>query len=136
VSWHKQTGKWQVKLTWDGKEKHLGSFDNDGKAARAHIAEARKHFTEATLPRNTHGAQGFNFSEEDEEDEEEVEEEDEEEDVAKKATDSQQAPIPPGPILLLRITLADQPRTNTCPRVRVGEAAAGVGQAAALLRLR
>ena len=44
VSWHKNSGKWQAKITTNGQHKHLGVFDNEKQAARAYN-EARREST-------------------------------------------------------------------------------------------
>lgn len=35
ISWHKKIGKWQVRLTLDYKEHHIGYFDNEEDAIKA-----------------------------------------------------------------------------------------------------
>ena len=69
--WDKQGGKWKAGIRLDGKTKHLGRFDDEGEAARAYDAEARKHFTDDTLPQQGKYG-GFNFCEEEDEGEEET----------------------------------------------------------------
>ena len=46
VSWNKQSGKWQVYITKDGKNKNLGYFVSEKKAAAAYNVAAVKVFGE------------------------------------------------------------------------------------------
>jgi hypothetical protein len=42
VSWTKKDRKWEAKITHDGKQQHLGRFDDEQEAARAVDAAARR----------------------------------------------------------------------------------------------
>ena len=46
VHWSKQRKKWQVRITYDSKQHHVGCFDNEEPAARAYDAAARQHHGE------------------------------------------------------------------------------------------
>jgi len=67
VNWDKRKGKWKTQLALGGKKKHLGHFEDEEDAARAYDAEARKQFTEETLPQQSQYG-GFNFPAEEIED--------------------------------------------------------------------
>jgi hypothetical protein len=41
VSWDKSSNKWKASITYDGKQHHLGSFEDEEEAARAHDSAAR-----------------------------------------------------------------------------------------------
>jgi hypothetical protein len=43
VSWHQTIGKWQARISVDGKERHLGCFADESEAARAFDAAHRQH---------------------------------------------------------------------------------------------
>ena len=60
VSRNTKSGKFMAALTFGGKRHTLGHYADEEDAARAYDAEARKHYTEETLPRqSTHG--GFSM---------------------------------------------------------------------------
>jgi len=62
VPWCELAQGWKAQLKLCGGLKSLGYFKDEEEAARAYDAEARKHFTEKTLP--TQGQYGgFNVSE-------------------------------------------------------------------------
>ena len=42
VTWH--GGKWRAKIVVDGKQRHLGRFEDEVEAAKAYDGAARKHF--------------------------------------------------------------------------------------------
>ena len=46
ISWHKQRKKWQARIQIDEKEKYLGLFVSEVKAARAYNKVAKEHFGE------------------------------------------------------------------------------------------
>lgn len=46
VSWHPQNACWRAQITADGRTHHLGTFDNEMKAAQAYDEAAREHFGE------------------------------------------------------------------------------------------
>ena len=50
VGWHSRSSKWTAQLRLGGKSKTLGYFSDEEEAARTYDAEARKHYTEETLP--------------------------------------------------------------------------------------
>jgi hypothetical protein len=43
VSWHQTRGKWQARISVDGKIRHLGCFADESEAARAFDAAHRQH---------------------------------------------------------------------------------------------
>ena len=43
VKWDKDKQKWQAKIYIESKLKHLGYFDNEKEAAKAHDSAAKKH---------------------------------------------------------------------------------------------
>jgi hypothetical protein len=49
VTWHKQRGKWQAKITVNRKQIHLGHFTDKDDAARAYNRAAEEHFGEFAL---------------------------------------------------------------------------------------
>lgn len=46
VTWHKRDRKWQAGIRHNGKQIHLGYFNDDVEAARAYDRAARKYFGE------------------------------------------------------------------------------------------
>lgn len=46
VCWHKKDKKWQAAIQANGRQKHLGQFDNEEDAARARDEAARKFYGE------------------------------------------------------------------------------------------
>lgn len=46
VSWHRQKGKWQALIKFNGKKQHLGYHLTAELAHAAYVAAARKHFGE------------------------------------------------------------------------------------------
>jgi hypothetical protein len=46
VSWHKSSGKWQARITLNGKQIRLGSFSDEKKAASAYYEAAKQMFGE------------------------------------------------------------------------------------------
>ena len=46
VSWKKRTKKWNVQISYDGKSKAIGSFDNESDAAKAYDEAAKKYHKE------------------------------------------------------------------------------------------
>lgn len=46
VSWDKCNEKWRAKILFDGKQRHLGTFEDEAAAARAYDAAAVKRFGE------------------------------------------------------------------------------------------
>lgn len=46
VSWHKLTGKWQVRICLNGKFLHIGLFNSEIDAAKAYDSAALKYFGE------------------------------------------------------------------------------------------
>jgi len=50
-----------VLFSASGKRKNVGNFSYEEEAARAYDAEARKHYTEKTLPTSGGSQRGFNF---------------------------------------------------------------------------
>jgi hypothetical protein len=46
VTWLKRSGKWQVRITYNGKSLFIGYFDDEQKAARAYDAKAAKLYSD------------------------------------------------------------------------------------------
>lgn len=46
VSWRKDRRKWRARISFDGSERHLGSFDSYDDAVAAYDAAAKKHHGE------------------------------------------------------------------------------------------
>jgi len=44
ISWHKARKKWRARIKRDGKEFHLGLFENEGEAAEAYNRKAQELF--------------------------------------------------------------------------------------------
>ena len=55
VSWDKKSRKWKAQISHDGKQQHLGSFDDEQEAARAVDTAARRLRGE-----DAHGGRGGN----------------------------------------------------------------------------
>jgi hypothetical protein len=50
VIWHKSRNKWEAKIMYDGKQHHLGSFEDEEEAAKAYDRAARAHQGNAAKP--------------------------------------------------------------------------------------
>lgn len=46
ISYHKGRKKWYARITVDGKDVHVGSYESETEAARAYDNAAKKHFGE------------------------------------------------------------------------------------------
>jgi hypothetical protein len=57
VSWNKQNRKWKAQISHDGKQQHLGSFDDEHEAARAVDTAARRLRGEGAHGGGKEGAQ-------------------------------------------------------------------------------
>ena len=49
VRWRKDNGKWEARITIDGKQKHLGLYEKEDDAARAYDARAREEWGSSAL---------------------------------------------------------------------------------------
>ncbi len=50
VSWARRQRKWMATICYDGRNHHIGYYDQEDAAARAYDREARKHFGEFACP--------------------------------------------------------------------------------------
>lgn len=51
VSWNRNAQKWQVRIKYDGKDRHIGLFTSEEDAASAYLAEKAKHHHFQPIPR-------------------------------------------------------------------------------------
>jgi hypothetical protein len=65
VSWYKSRKKWQARIQYDGKQRHIGHFEDEEQAARAYDKAARAHKGEKARlnfpTKKEHAVEGVNF---------------------------------------------------------------------------